>query len=181
MYESCLLYMKQLNYMQVEVVISCFARLTDWVGFRALVYDNLGKTNRLELERRLGFFNLFQEHLAVGYWVLDLADEEQRRVLQDLIYLGDEEPGRNFVEVMYNDRDFQVPAGWLKSVPDRGIIALHYCREKDTCTRIQEAFVSTLGAWPHGYRQKHGIEWVQFQRLKIIKDKLKDKFPTGYT
>ena len=81
----------------------------------------------------MGFFNLFREECAVDYWVLDLADVEQARVLQELIALGDEEPGRNLVEVTYNQKDFQVPAGWLKQVPRHGIVCLHYCREKATC------------------------------------------------
>ena len=105
----------------------------------------------------------------MDYWVLDLADVEQARVLQELIFLGDEEPGRNFVEVMFNDKDFQVPAGWLKQVPRAGIISLHYCREKDTCRRIEASF---SGQWPPMYHERHGLEWVARQRLKTIKEKV---------
>ena len=122
-----------------------------------------------ELQKRLGFFNLFREEMAVDYWVLDLADVEQARVLQELIFLGDEEPGRNFVEVMFNDKDFQVPAGWLKQVARAGIISLHYCREKDTCRRIEASF---SGQWPPMYHERHGLEWVARQRLKTIKEKV---------
>jgi hypothetical protein len=100
--------------------------------------------------------------------------------VQELIWLGDEEPGRNFLDVMYNNIEFQVqhvdlckhktyactlaladahelsvmilsfqvPGGWLKSVPNKGQISLHYCRERDTCRRIREDFIASQGAWP---------------------------------
>ena len=71
----------------------------------------------------------------------------------------------------------QVPAGWLKSVPDRGVISLHYCRERDTCRRVEAAF--SAGAWPPDFHERHGVDWVQKNRLKIIKDKLRDKFASG--
>ena len=106
----------------------------------------------------------------MDYWVLDLADVEQARVLQELIALGDEEPGRNLVEVTYNQKDFQVPAGWLKQVPRHGIVCLHYCREKATCRRIEKTFIA--GCWPTGYRERHGLDWVKHQRLKTIKAKV---------
>jgi hypothetical protein len=50
------------------------------------------------VERRLGTFNLFQEAVAVDYWTLNLSMPEQKRILQELVYLGDLEPGKNFVE-----------------------------------------------------------------------------------
>ena len=118
----------------------------------------------------MGFFNLFREECAIDFWVLDLADVEQARVLQELIFLGDEETGRNFVEVTYNEKDFQVPSGWLKQVPRNGIISLHYCREKTTCRRIEKNFIA--GQWPTGYRERHGLDWVKHQRLKTIKAKV---------
>ena len=118
----------------------------------------------------MGFFNLFREECAVDYWALDLADVEQARVLQELIFLGDEEPGRNFVEVIYNEKDFLVPAGWLKQVPKQGIISLHYCRERDTCRRIEKTFIA--GQWPTKYRERDGLDWVKLQRLKTMKAKV---------
>ena len=55
----------------------------------------------------------------------------------------------------------------------QGIITLHYCREKDTCRRIKEDFIKgQTGEWPATYMERWGLEWVQMQRLKIIKDKV---------
>ena len=54
-------------------------------------------------------------------------------------------------QVYYNDIDFVVPAGWLKSVPDKGTICLHYCRERATCRRLQAAF--RQGGWPPDFHE----------------------------
>lgn len=41
---------------------------------------------------------------------------------------GADEPGRNFVDVTYNDKDFVLPAGWLSNLPNKGHLSIHYCR-----------------------------------------------------
>jgi hypothetical protein len=170
---------KNFGDVRLDIMTTMFGRLTDWVGFRPLVYDRLDRNDQAELQRRLGVFNLFQEAVVVDFWTLDLSDPEQQRIMQELVHLADLEPGRNFVGVMYRERDFQIPSGWLRSVPDKGVISLHYCRERETCCQVREDFIAKHGAWPEGYTQLHGVEWVELQRLKIIKQKLRDKFPSG--
>ncbi len=41
---------------------------------------------------------------------------------------GADEPGRNFVDVTYNDKDFVIPNGWLTNLPTKGQLSIHYCR-----------------------------------------------------
>jgi len=81
-------FQKRMCDLRVEVVVSMFARLTDWVGFRPLVYDLLYLREQKEVDYRLGVMNMFEEAVAVNYWVLDLSHVEYRRILQDLIFLG---------------------------------------------------------------------------------------------
>ena len=167
---------KRCSECRVELVVTTFARVVDWVGIRSLVLGQLDLGQRQEVERRIGAYNLFHEAAAVDHWTLELSRPEDRRILQELIHLGDQEPGRNFVDVFYNDIEFNVPAGWLKSPPDKGTISLHYCREKDTCRLIKKRFE---GAWPEGFSERHGVSWVQNNRIKLIKLRLRDKFPSG--
>ena len=54
------------------------------------------------LSKRIGYSNLFNEVMAPDYYELDLSDPEQRWVMQELVHLGNAEPGTNFVQVALN-------------------------------------------------------------------------------
>ena len=73
----------------MELVVTTFARVVDWVGIRSLVLGQLDLGQRQEVERRIGAYNLFHEAAAVDHWTLELSRPEERRILQELIHLGE--------------------------------------------------------------------------------------------
>jgi hypothetical protein len=138
-------------------------------------WRGLGKNfGDVRLDIMTTMFGRLTDCLGFRPLVYDRLDRNDQAELQRRL-----DPGRNFVGVMYRERDFQIPSGWLRSVPDKGVISLHYCRERETCCQVREDFIAKHGAWPEGYTQLHGVQWVELQRLKIIKQKLRDKFPSG--
>ena len=128
---------------RIEVFVKAFARVVDWMNLSHVV-SRFAQPEINVLGRRIGFVNLFNEVMAANYYELDLADAEHRWVAQELVHLGAVEPGKNCIEVQLNGIDFDIPAGWEREVPRRGLLELYYCRTKDVTLRVLEH-----GAWDH--------------------------------
>ena len=45
------------------------------------------------------------------------------------------------IQVQLNGVDFDIPAGWEKEVPRRGVLELYYCRTKEVATRVMAQVV----------------------------------------
>jgi hypothetical protein len=80
------------------------------------------------------------------------------------------------VDVIYNDKDFAIPAGWKQDVPSKGIIHFCYCRGQEVSDRVRLKH-SSSACWPQGFRERCGIGWVAVDRLKRVQQKLHNKFP----
>jgi len=57
---------------------------------------------------------------------LDLSERDQNLVAQSLVDLAITEPGENWVGETLNGREFELPSTWIKQVPLRGFLEVHY-------------------------------------------------------
>ena len=181
---------------RVEILVIVYARLLDWHGYTSLLsMISIAEMNMLV--KRLGFVNLFDEVMAVGYYELDLALVEHRLVAQELVHLAMVEPGENMVDCQYNGVDFPLPVGWGVDVPKKGHFSFYYCREQPVIERVLQygsydsqdypyaiegelprLHRSRYGVWYlkdfllHDMPQPAGIEWVRHARMRRIKMKM---------
>ena len=81
---------------RVEFVRLAFARTLEWHGF-SQVTSMLTKEEMPLLVHRLGRHNLFDETAAVGHYVLDLGNDEDRWVAAHIVRLAVLEPGDNMI------------------------------------------------------------------------------------
>jgi hypothetical protein len=127
---------------RVELLITAFARVLDWHGYTNLLSLMSPMEFKL-LVRRLGFINLFDEVMAVGYHELDLSIPDHRWVMQVLFHLAAVEPGNNMIDFQYNGQSFDgPPAGWATDVPKKNHVMFYYCRD----LRVMEKVIN-CGSW----------------------------------
>ena len=81
---------------RVEFVRLAFARTLEWHGFHQ-VTDMLTKEEMPLLLCCVGRHNLFDETAAVGYYGLDLQNDEDRWVAAHIVRLAVLEPGDNMI------------------------------------------------------------------------------------
>ena len=81
---------------RVDFVRLAFARILEWHGFHQ-VTAMLTKEEMPLLVHRLGRHNLFDETAAVGHYVLDLGNDEDRWVAAHIVRLAVLEPGDNMI------------------------------------------------------------------------------------
>ena len=90
-----------------------------------------------EVISRLGFLSVFSPHFPDGYYRLDLARSDERRIAEMLVKLAVRrshawqsllpltfvmqvvEPGENWVDETYLDRPFELPMTWVEQVPHK--------------------------------------------------------------
>ena len=120
---------------RVELFIIAFSKIVDWHGYRNLL-EHLSLAEYAELTRRLASVNLFDEVMAVGYYELNIAVPDDRFIAQELLHLAILEPGENIMDCQFNGADFDVPAGWAKQLPERGLLSFYYCREKECIAEV---------------------------------------------
>ena len=176
--------------LRVEMIVAAYARVTDYLGFRAEIFSKLSAPEQAKVSARLGDFNLFREEVAVGVYEINLESSEQRRIMQDLIHLSQTEStprlGTSFIEtqIAYMDktsseeqwRDFAIPASWLKQVPLKGRINFCFCREPEVVESIKASFTGHP-AWPGPeFSERAGKMWVRHMRVRIIQQKLLMRF-----
>lgn len=112
------------------------------------------------LENRLGKAILYFDEISspVGYWELDLSDQDDRWLVQELVHLASVEPGYNVIQAkldavapvgaMNDDHyrfdgiDFQIPITWVTNVPSTGVLKFYYARQAD----INENYLK-YGSW----------------------------------
>jgi hypothetical protein len=81
---------------RVEFVRLAFARTLEWHGFHQ-VTDMLTKEEMPLLLCCVGRHNLFDETASVGYYGLDLQNDEDRWVAAHIVRLAVLEPGDNMI------------------------------------------------------------------------------------
>ena len=131
------------RYSRVEVAVCLFSRTIDWRGFKN-VLGHVGAALAGDVVYRLGIINIYHDEAVspIGWWVLDLEEEEERLIMQELVHLAYYEPGNNIVECAMDDCPFDVPRDWLLNVPRRGRISLFYCRTEAVAMKCLQ-----FGSW----------------------------------
>jgi len=134
---------------RVEIVVGCYARIVDWRAIRRVLLMEFLSSEMRALEYRLGKTLLYFDEICapVGFWELDLSNQDDRWITQELVYLASVEPGYNVIQAKLdavapagalNDEfyrfdgiDFQLPITWVSNVPSKGVLKLFYAREAD--------------------------------------------------
>ena len=126
--------------LRAEVTVRLFSRTVDWRAYNYVI-QYAGLRERKMILQRLGRLNLFFDgaSTAVGYWELDLAQSDDRYIMQELLFqsvsehptestLGDL---RNFVDCEYSGSPFDIPMSWVtQRVPRTGQISFFFVRTK---------------------------------------------------
>ena len=120
---------------RVELFIIAFSKTVDWHGYKNLL-EHLNLNEYQELTKRLASINLFDEIMAVGFYELNIAVPDERFIAQELLHLAILEPGENILDCQFNGADLDVPAGWAKQLPEKGILSFYYCREKECILEV---------------------------------------------
>jgi hypothetical protein len=120
---------------RVELFVIAFSKTVDWHGYKNLL-EHLNLAEYHELNKRITSVNLFDEIVAVGYYELNIAIPDDRFIAQELLHLAIIEPGENIVDCQYNGADMDVPAGWAKQLPEKGLLSFNYCREKECISEV---------------------------------------------
>ena len=67
-----------------------------------------------------------------GWWKVDLRTQDERAVVEMLVYLAVAEPGENWLGERFGERPdklrdgWELPRGWIEEVPRKGFIELVY-------------------------------------------------------
>lgn len=78
---------------KVEAAVLCFQKVLDLGNFRQVVLERVAPDVMVSIFNRLGWLNVVNPYNPDGFYVLDLAEWDQRRVAQMLVDLAVKEPG----------------------------------------------------------------------------------------
>ena len=114
-------------------------------SFESLLAANAG---RLRLAERLGWLNCWTPLNADGFYVLNLANRDERVVAEILVKLSVEMPGESWLDTRLNGSAFSPPDAWASEVPRSGILSLtYYAPPERVMTALREQLaVDTLHA-----------------------------------
>jgi hypothetical protein len=96
---------------RVELLIKLFPRILDIYNIE-IIYTVLNPEEIVTLIARIGYLNLVNPLKIDGYFSLSLSIWEERQMAKMLIYLADEEPGRNWADASFSHIVDDARPGW---------------------------------------------------------------------
>ena len=197
------------QYARVEIAVYMFRCVVDWRGFRQVI-RHVGARLAPDVEYRLGRINLYCDEVVspVGWWQLDLKLNEDRWLMQELVYLASLEPGNNLIDFTLDDCSFEVPREWLFEVPNDHVVAFYYCRSTEVIEKcmLNGSWSSTrhstpsadsipplyfIPAWPDSNssiqsdlpsKQNEAVySWVSMEKIRVVADCLRRKYSSAET
>ena len=75
---------------------------------------------------RLGWLNCWNPLDPDIMYRINLGMRDERTVAECLVNLAVKEPGENWVGEFFNGNVFELPSTWVKEVPHKGILEVHY-------------------------------------------------------
>jgi len=75
---------------------------------------------------RIGWLNMYNPFDADIMYRLDLSEKDQHHIAEALVDLAVTEPGENWQGESLDGREFELPSTWIKQVPVRGFLEVHY-------------------------------------------------------
>ena len=96
---------------RIELLIKLFPRILDVYNIE-IIYTVLNPEEVVMLIARIGYLNLINPLKIDGYFSLSLSVWEERQVAKMLIYLADEEPGRNWADASFSHIVDDARPGW---------------------------------------------------------------------
>jgi hypothetical protein len=176
---------------RAEVCVCLFARTVDWRAYH-YVLSYAGSQAGHVARQRIGRLNLFFDGAssAVGFWKLNLALNDERYIMQELLHFAAEEKGQNLTDCEYNGVPFEIPISWTyDEVPRMGQISLFYVRTAVTNSRMRTGGPNMRGlapspkqyppnfvvpSVPEHFQPKDidEILWIFIEKVRLIKEAL---------
>ncbi len=96
---------------RVELLVKLFPRILDVYNIE-IIYTVLNPEEVVMLIARIGYLNLINPLKIDGYFSLSLSVWEERQLAKMLIYLAEEEPGRNWADASFSHIVDDARPGW---------------------------------------------------------------------